>query len=159
MAFGRWLRPVLGLLWAVVLAAGGLALAGVLLMVGFGLLLTIGPEMYVYKVVPGPDRTVSLVVRDDIGGGPTSPAIGDVYIVGSSFERPTFVGRYFHGELTRVDGWRGPRTVNVCMLRYPFETPGDAEDVLVERPGVRGGIRVTKACPPEVLKAWNWRFP
>jgi hypothetical protein len=155
------LRLAISLVKILALAGVGLIAGYGLLILAFGLLLTAGPAPYIYIVEPSPDRAMSLVTRVDGGGGATNPAREDVYLVGATFQSQADLGSYFHGGSEAGDGWRTNRQVNVCMLRYPFETQSDAADSIVKvtpSAGPVATVRVTKQCPPKLLKAWHWRW-
>ena len=148
------LRLALRLVQIALLAGLGLLVAFVALVVGFALLLGAGSSMYVYEVEPSPDRMVSMVTTVDMSGGVTVGPTNNVAIVGDRFDRKVEIGAYEHGGWEPGDGWRGSRTVNVCMLRFPMTEPGDVKSVaaVVTAAGRAETVRVTRECPAEFLK-------
>ncbi|MBX3485731.1 hypothetical protein [Phenylobacterium sp.] len=143
------------------LAVVGAAATFALVVAGLWWLLSQAPTSYVYEIEPSPDRTISLVTEASVEVAPTADTAYDVYLVGGAFTPRVQLGRYFHGGPEAGDGWREDRRVNVCMLRYPFTGPGDAAELVANVKGARGdvaSVRVTKDCPPPVLKSWKWRW-
>jgi hypothetical protein len=151
------LRLLIMLVQIAVVAALGVLGSYVVLVLLLGSLLAGGGSLYIYNVEPGPDRTVSLITKDELSGGATGSASSEVSIAGSSFESAVDVGSYDHGGPEPGDGWRGDRTVNVCMLRYHLGEPDDVKSSVNVRTvsDQAATIRITRECPPEVIRAWE----
>lgn len=141
---------------SIALVALSLAVGGALLMLAFGVVMSgiLMPTPYVYFVESSPDRSLSRVMRVDLGGGPTISSPSDVYVVGRSFDERAEIGSFDHGGATALDGWRGNRAINVCMLRYPMNAeapPAKASIVATTVGGQVAKISVGWDCPAEVL--------
>lgn len=125
------------------------------LVIGVALSGILSPTPYVYFVDPSPDRSMSRVTRVNFGGGATVSAVSDVYLVGADFDERVEIGWYDHGGPTALDGWRGNRAINVCMLRYPLnqDMPPVKPSVLAKSVGGQSTqVRVSWDCPTEVLR-------
>jgi hypothetical protein len=121
---------------------GLFALAGVSL----GILLSLGPSPNVHVVEPSPDRELALVTTWNFGGGPTSTAPLGVKLVGDSFDEKASIGGYPEWVWELTDGWRGPRTANVCRLRSELDG-GRAVVTLKRRERAPVDVLITTECP------------
>jgi hypothetical protein len=145
-------------------SAAGLVLFGLWAVVAIGIVMaaySIGTP-YVHEVEPGPDRTISLVRRVDLGGGATVAAVSHVALVGDSFDREVKLGSFSDGGWSKGDGWRHSGSVNVCMLRYRFDEdePQSPQVVaLTDSTGTPTAIVVSQNCPPEMLSQPESKTP
>jgi hypothetical protein len=116
----------------------------VLLLAGGFMLSLNGDE--VYEVTPSPDRALSLVIIDDLAGWGWRE---DVHLAAGSFDELADVGGYTHGGWRAGDGWRGPRTINVCMLRYDLTPPDQRlSEVDIASPGEAAArVTIERGCP------------
>lgn len=101
-------------------------------------------------IVPSPDRNASLVIATDIGGGPTVPFVGEIFLVGRDRKTPVKLGDFVHGWPDIGEGWTDDTTVNVCSLRSDSESKVQLASLLAED-GVVRVYRITSICPPGIL--------